>query len=206
MKTNLYPALAGTIGYVLDNFSTPDESRKQALNNIVSYLKDNPDKRKLVFVCTHNSRRSHLAQYWAAAAAAYYNIEDVAVFSGGTEATALHPYTIEALLESSFEVRVKQERDTNPHYEILLGGHIAPIPGFSKKIASSPNPTTDFCAVMVCTDADEGCPFVPGALKRVSLPYIDPKISDDSPERRKTYHQRSLEIAREMLWVFEQVV
>ncbi|MCH8524931.1 MAG: protein-tyrosine-phosphatase [Balneolales bacterium] len=204
MKTNLYPALAGTIGYVLDNIAAPDESRKQLLQNISEYIKNNPLHRNLTFVCTHNSRRSHLAQYWAAAAAAYYDVEDVHVFSGGTEATALHPNTLDALLESSFEVKLKQDDETNPVYEILLGGHIPAILGFSKKIDTSPNPDKDFCAVMVCTEADEGCPFVPGAKERVSLPYVDPKVSDGTPERRKVYHERSLQIAREMLWVFEQ--
>lgn len=205
MKTQLYPGLAGTIGYVLDTVAAPTAAREEKLLPLVNYLCNHPDSRRLLFVCTHNSRRSHLAQCWAAAASVYYDVAGVEVYSGGTEVTALHLHTIDALLESLFEVRVKEEHASNSHYEILLGGHLPPVTGFSKTIDSPINPSSDFCAVMVCAEADEGCPFVAGAKERVSLPYTDPKYSDRQPDRRKVYHKTSLEIAREMLWVFEKV-
>lgn len=205
MKNQLYPALAGSIGFVLDNFSAPDANRQKQLIALADYLRNHPKNRDVIFVCTHNSRRSHLSQYWSAAAAVYYNIDEFRSYSGGTEATALHPNTIDALRECSFEIRLTEEHETNPKYEVNLGGSIPRLEGFSKKIGESPNPTKDFCAVMVCSDADEGCPFVPGATTRISLPFEDPKSSDGTPEQAKTYHRRSLEIAREMLWTFEQL-
>jgi len=204
MKSQLYPALAGTIGYILDTLPAPAASRQKPLQELAAYIRENPSSVNLLFVCTHNSRRSHLAQYWAAAAAAYYDVPNVQTYSGGTEATALHLHTIDALLESSFEVRLEEKHPDNPRYDILLGGHIPAISGFSKTMDSPPNPSSGFCAVMVCSDADEHCPFVPGAQQRISLPFDDPKISDGKPERKKVYHERSLQIGRELLWAFEQ--
>ena len=43
---------------------------------------------RLIFICTHNSRRSHMAQLWAQTAAAYHGVAAIETFSGGTEATA----------------------------------------------------------------------------------------------------------------------
>ncbi|WP_144059748.1 arsenate-mycothiol transferase ArsC [Rhodopirellula sallentina] len=61
---------------------------------------------RLTFICTHNSRRSQLAQVWAQTAAAYFGLtrEDVLCFSGGTEATACNRRTVEALRRSGFVV------------------------------------------------------------------------------------------------------
>jgi arsenate reductase (thioredoxin) len=205
MKKKLFPGLSGTIGHVLTHYSEPDNGRKAILLQIADFLKSNPGNRNLVFVCTHNSRRSHLAQYWAAAAAAYYNIEGVNTYSGGTESTALHPNTVDALRESNFEVMITEDDQVNPRYEIILGGTLPHIEGFSKKTGDDPNPKSNFCAIMVCNEADEACPIVAGAALRVSLPYIDPKISDGTPQRSKVYHERSHQIAREMLWLFEQL-
>jgi arsenate reductase (thioredoxin) len=205
MRKKLFPGLSGTIGHVLTYNAAPNQQRIEILQQLVDFLRSNPDQRNLLFVCTHNSRRSHLAQYWAAAAACFYDIENVKTFSGGTETTALHPYTVEALKESNFEVMIVGEHPVNPQYDIILGGTLPHIEGFSKKIGDAPNPQTEFCAVMVCSEADEACPFVPGATARVSLPYIDPKVSDGTAKRKSVYHERSHEIAREMLWVFEQL-
>lgn len=205
MRKHLYPALNGTITDILEQIPAPNDSRQELLRQIADYLTSNPNSRNLLFVCTHNSRRSHLSQYWAAAAAAYYDVIDLNSFSGGTEATAFHTNTIDALVACGFEIRLEEKHPTNPKYVVQLGGLIPKLSGFSKRNGESPNPTKDFCAIMVCSQADEGCPFVPGAIKRVSLPFEDPKVSDGTKTQQKTYLQRSREIAREMLWVFEQV-
>ena len=47
---------------------------------------------QLMFVCTHNSRRSHISQQRAQASAAYLNVDNVQTFSGGTEATAFNMF------------------------------------------------------------------------------------------------------------------
>ena len=58
---------------------------------------------------------------------------------------------------------------------------------------------------MTCDHASENCPIVPGAEKRISITYLDPKISDGTPEQKAVYEERSLQIATEMKYVFSQV-
>ena len=57
---------------------------------------------------------------------------------------------------------------------------------------------------MVCNDADQKCPTVPGATDRFSIPFVDPKGSDDTEAESSTYDERSTQIAREFLWVAQK--
>ena len=59
---------------------------------------------------------------------------------------------------------------------------------------------------MTCTHADENCPFIPGAEKRISLPFEDPKAFDDTSEEAEQYDKRSLQIATEMKYVFNELL
>jgi len=52
---------------------------------------------------------------------------------------------------------------------------------WSKKYNDTANPKKDFCAVMVCSEADKSCPSVDGAELRVGMPYDDPKYFDGTP-------------------------
>lgn len=206
MRKQLYPSLQGTILTILDRLPEPDAGRKAILRELAAYIRDNPGARNLMFVCTHNSRRSHMAQMWAAAAAAWFGVDGVQTFSGGSEVTAMHLNTLDALTRCGFEINVEENRPSNPVYKVLLGGRIPHIKAFSKTITDKSNPRSGFCAVMVCSEAEEACPVVHGATKRILLTYEDPKVSDDTPEQKKTYLQRSHQIGREMLWAFEQAV
>ena len=67
------------------------------------------------------------------------------------------------------------------------------------------NPKSDFAAIMTCSQADEGCPFVPGAEKRIPITYEDPKAFDGTPEQAQKYRERSEQIATEMFYVFSQI-
>ncbi|MDP5044790.1 MAG: protein-tyrosine-phosphatase, partial [Leeuwenhoekiella sp.] len=64
------------------------------------------------------------------------------------------------------------------------------------------NPQTGFAALMTCADADENCPFIPGAEKRLPLRYDDPKISDGTTQEEEVYAARSKQIATEMKYIF----
>lgn len=205
MSKKLYPRLAATLQEVRESIDEPSPERKAILSRISEWLKADLMNRRLIFVCTHNSRRSHLAQYWAAAAAEFCNVQGIETFSAGTEATAMHPHTVEALIECGFEIRIPDSVSSNPVYQVRLGGLLPVMPGFSKALGHESLPTENFCAVMVCDSAAEACPFVPGASARVPVLYKDPKESDGTPKRRITYLNRSKEIAREMLWIMEDV-
>lgn len=202
MRRQLYPKLFASILDLLDESDTIPQDRKEILASLTNYLKST-ESPKLTFVCTHNSRRSHLAQAWAWAAAMYFEKPNVMVYSGGTEATALYPQAGAALKDAGFEIRVGPEL-RNPKHVLRTGGHLPDITLFSKKFDDAANPSSDFCVVTVCSEAEKECPFVPGASHRVHLPYEDPKAFDDSPKKAVAYLERSRQIGRELLWAFQQ--
>lgn len=190
--------------YVIGTFDAIPESKKSILQELTAFLKNKLYKEEIaeiVFVCTHNSRRSQMSQIWAHAAAVYYGITGVKCYSGGTEETAFNPRSVKVLQKSGFIIK-QISRVENSLYHIYLSEGSEPILGFSKEFAHIGNPQSKFCAIMTCTDADEACPFVPGAEKRISLPYEDPKRTDGTSFEEQAYHNSSLEIAREMFFVF----
>jgi arsenate reductase (thioredoxin) len=205
MSKKLYPRIAATLYEVRESLPEPSGQRADVLMKVVNWLKADVSNRSLLFVCTHNSRRSHLAQYWAAAAAEFCDVPGIETYSAGTEATAMHPHTVEALIECGFEIIIPDVVASNPVYRVKLGGMLPESPGFSKTLTHESLPKDNFCAVLVCDSAAEACPFVPGASERIPVLYNDPKESDGTPKRRITYLNRSKEIAREMLWIMEMV-
>ena len=189
------------------NLSTIPAERQAVLQPLADYIKAKRDAQQpinLTFICTHNSRRSHLGQVWAQVAAAYFGVENVHCFSGGTETTACNPRTIAAFERAGLKVTKTTESD-NPVYEICFDDLSHPIIAFSKVYDQAPNPSSAFAAIMTCDHAEANCPYIPGAEKRLPIMYIDPKVSDDTPEETATYDARCRQIATEMKWVFGQL-
>ena len=158
----------------------------------------------LNFICTHNSRRSHFGQIWLQMAAAYYEIDLVKAYSGGTEETAFNPRAVAALQRAGFAVEVGI--GANPRYEISSSLGNLHLVIFSKKHDHLENPKKDFCAVMTCAEAAEACPVIFGADLRVKLLYEDPKSADGMDHERTTYDERCFQIATEMFYVMKQVL
>lgn len=183
------------------------EDRKAILQPLISFIQakiNSKEEIRLHFICTHNSRRSHLAQVWAQALAKYYSIENVVCYSGGTEATALYPMVAETLAIQGFTIQ-KLSEGKNPVYGIKFSENTPPIIGFSKTYEDVFNPKSGFAAIMTCTQADAGCPFIAGAENRISIPYDDPKTFDNTPQQAEKYLERSTQIATEMFYVFSKV-
>ena len=183
------------------------EERKEVLKPLIDYvqLKVSAGKNvNLNFICTHNSRRSHLTQVWAQTMAHYFNVKNVLCYSGGTEATALFQMSAKALENAGFQIEMLSE-GTNPVYAIKYDENAHPIIGFSKKYDASFNPQNEFAAIMTCNNADADCPFIPGAEIRIPVKYDDPKAFDNTPLQEEKYVERSLQIASEMLYVFSQI-
>jgi arsenate reductase len=179
------------------------EDRKSLLDELTAYIsfkqKENQPT-NLNFICTHNSRRSHLGQVWAAAMAAYFEIPNVLTFSGGTETTTVFPKIVETLRNQGFEIEITDESD-NPLYQAAYSENDA-LYLFSKEYDDDANPTDNFAAIMTCSQADEGCPFIAGTDKRIALTYEDPKVSDGTDQQQQVYRERSEQIATEMKYVF----
>lgn len=190
-----------------NEFGQISDERRQQLAPLTEYVRAQiaaGKPVKLTFICTHNSRRSHLSQVWARTAAAHYGVENVESYSGGTEATAFNPRAVAALRRAGFEIPDVLEVG-NPKYDVKWHTAAAPMVCFSKKYDQGPNPTSGFAAVMTCTQADKACPVVAGAVLRVAVPYEDPKAFDNTPEEQRMYDERTAQIARELLYVFSRV-
>ena len=186
---------------------TITSDRKAVLQPLTDYIQfkiENNQKIRLNFICTHNSRRSHLSQVWAQAMANYFNINNVVCYSGGTEATALFPMVAETLKNSGFKINTLS-KNSNPVYSIKYSENEHPIIGFSKKLDSDFNPKSAFAAIMTCSQADGGCPFIAGAEKRIPITFEDPKAFDNTPLQAEKYLERSIQIATEMQYVFSQI-
>ena len=188
---------------------TLDAERAGNLAPLIDWLAQQQSKGEpapLVFVCTHNSRRSQMGQAWARAAALELGIEQVTTWSGGTESTAFNPRAVAALRSHGFAIEETGEMkgDVNVVYTLGYGPGVTDT-AFSKVYSHDFNPKSGFAAVMVCSSADASCPFVEGADVRISLPYLDPKVSDGTPEEAATYRAKSEEIGREMVWLMQSV-
>lgn len=183
------------------------EERKAVLQPLVDFIQSKVLKGqdiRIHFICTHNSRRSHLSQIWAQTLAYYFNISKVFCYSGGTEATALFPMVVETLRNSGFEISMISKND-NPIYSIKYADNVHPIVGFSKTLDDDFNPKSEFAAIMTCDSANEACPFVPGAETRIPITFEDPKAFDNTPQQAEKYNERSLQIATELFYVFSQI-
>lgn len=201
MERTLHPDLQRYVNErVLPAMAAIPAERKESLGLIADFIKERKAAgatADLTFICTHNSRRSHLSQLWAATAAWHFGLDHVRTHSGGTEATAFNPRAVAAVERAGFQV-VRPE-GKNPVYEVSFAPSAQAARCWSKVYNDPANPSKDFCAVMTCSEADKNCPIVFGALDRISLPYIDPKEADGTPEEAARYDERCLQIAAE-LW------
>lgn len=174
----MHPQLSST----LENSSKLiiSEERIAVLQPLVEYIQtkiNNLETIQLNFICTHNSRRSHLSQIWAQTMAYHFGIKNVFCYSGGTEATAMFSKVGETLSNQGFQIQ-QLSSDNNPVYAVKFDKNEAAIICFSKTFDNAFNPTSGFAAIMTCSSADEGCPFIAGAEKRFPIRYDDPKAFD----------------------------
>ncbi|MCD6019529.1 MAG: protein-tyrosine-phosphatase [Bacteroidetes bacterium] len=181
--------------------------RKEILDKFTLYIRNKVQENKpirLVYVCTHNSRRSHFGQVWAQAAASYYKVPNVHTYSGGTEATAFHPNAIHALEKIGFQIK-KTSEEKNPVYEVSYDLDEQPALCFSKTYDDKNNPQSGFAAIMTCSDAEENCPFIPGVELRIATTFDDPKEFDNTSQQDEKYSERCKQIALETFYVFSKI-
>jgi protein-tyrosine phosphatase/arsenate reductase len=189
------------------DFALISIERKILLEKISVYItskKEDGNLINLVYICTHNSRRSHFGQICAHLAANYYEIQSVHVFSGGTEATAFNVNAISAIERIGFKIK-KQSHDLNPLFHVHYSDASDPIVCFSKVYNHSQNPVNNFAAIMTCSDAEKNCPFIPGVELRIGTTYDDPKTFDNTPLQDTKYDERLKQIAVETFYVFSLI-
>ena len=120
-------------------------------------------RRRVLFVCTHNSARSQMAEGFLRALAG----DRFEAASAGTEATRVHPLAIQVMAERGID----------------LGAHR------SKVFTSMLDQPWDYM-ITVCDDANERCPFVPGASTRLHWAFEDPSRAGGSDAERLAVFRR----------------
>lgn len=203
----LFPTIQTFFNSAASEFIQIPSERKNALKELSQYIsqkKINKNEVSLTFICTHNSRRSHIAQIMAQAAAAYFGINHVNCFSGGTEVTAFNKNAVNALRKIGFEITAITNT-SNPFYEVKYSSNFPALMAFSKEYSSTANPQKNFGAILTCNQADASCPIVNGADGRFKISYQDPKLFDGTPEQDQVYAERCKQIAIEMLYVFSLI-
>lgn len=202
------PRLRAYIAEVTAELALVPPERQEALREIAAVmgreLEAGRDAR-LTFICTHNSRRSHLSQIWLQTAAAWYGLDRVRAYSGGTEVTACNCRTVTALRRAGFALSDATGPGDNPVYRVSYASNRPPVLAYSKHYRAAGNPRHGFIALMTCSVADRSCPRVEGALARFAIHYADPRLCDDLPTETAAYDARCREIAREMFFLLAEV-
>lgn len=120
-------------------------------------------KRRVLFVCTHNSARSHMAEAMLRAWAG----DRFEASSAGTEATGIKPETIQVMQEIG----------------ISLDGHR------SKTIEEFRGQSFEWF-ITVCDEAQKNCPVLPGVEHVGHWSIEDPSLADGTPEERLAVFRR----------------
>jgi len=203
----LNASLQPYVQQITAEFNQIPDKRKRALTKLALYIstkQSSGEQAQLTFICTHNSRRSHMAQIWTQVAAHYYGVEGIQTYSGGTEVTAFNSRAVAAMKKVGFNIKTVKEGN-NPVYAVTFAENVAAIESFSKKYDDQVNPQKDFAAIMNCSEADKNCPFIPGASLRIPIPYDDPKNFDGTAQEEAQYDERCRQIAREMFFMVSKI-
>ncbi len=207
----LLPRLAAHLDRLAASFDRIDEGHRKAGERLAAWIAESAGPLHLTVVCTGNSRRSILGATMGNLAAAYCGLPEIRFHSGGTAPTAFYRGTVACLKEIGVEIEPTGEEaprgepgTANPVYRVRWGSAGEPpmeTLEFSKRYDDPSNPQQGFAALMVCDEADAGCPAVRGAALRLSLPFPDPKTFDQTPEEAIRYAERRDDLGRLMLWV-----
>jgi hypothetical protein len=206
-ETNVLETLRPSVKRAVSEFNQINPERRNELKEAAAFISEQKAKgnsAELTFICTHNSRRSHMSQLWAQTAAAYYGLPEVKTYSGGTEVAACNYRTVNALRRAGFSI-VQSTTGTNPVYLAQFSESAPPVKLYSKLFEAKENPQRGFAAIFTCDKAAASCPFVPHAERRLPIMYEDPKVSDGTPAESAAYDERSRQIAREMFYMMSQV-
>ena len=120
-------------------------------------------RRRVLFICTHNSARSQMAE----GLLRQHGGEQFEVFSAGTEATAVRPLAIEAMAELGIDIAGQESKTLDRYVN---------------------EPFDD--VITVCDTAAEACPIFPGAQRTRHWSFEDPSKATGSEEERLAVYRR----------------
>ena len=114
-------------------------------------------KKRVLFLCTHNSARSQMAEGLLRNMAG----DRFDVFSAGTERTYVQPLAIDAMREIGIDITAQT----------------------SKTLDELEGQTFDY-VITVCDRANESCPILPGTTERIHWSFEDPTAATGTDEQR----------------------
>ena len=134
-------------------------------------------KKKILFLCTHNSCRSQMAE----GIVNHYLGDNIQAFSAGTEAAFVHPRAIAVLNEIGIDISRHR----------------------SKSLAEFEGETFDY-VITLCGSANEHCPLFFGGVRRIHIGFDDPAGATGSEETIMAEFRRVRdEIRHKLLEFFE---
>ena len=209
-RMQLLPDLCHHAAFLTTSFDMIDDEHLKSIDQLSDWIAEQSTPNRTLHVlttCTGNSRRSILSAAMGNLAAAYYGLDNVRFHSGGTVPSAFNRRTIATLKDIGFQIEptgAEAKRGDpmtpNPIYQVRWGTGLE-TSEYSKLYTDKSNPRTDFAAILVCSEADQECPTVPGASLRVSMTFIDPKYYDDGVFEKRKYAERRDDIGRSYLAV-----
>ena len=133
---------------------------------------------RVLFLCTHNSARSQMAE----GILRHFAEEDIEVASAGTEARGVHPLAIAVMAEIGIDISRAE----------------------SKTLDRFLDQRWDY-VITVCDDANESCPVFPRARHSMHWSFSDPSAVEGSEdERREAFrHVRDAILERLLAWLEE---
>jgi arsenate reductase len=114
-------------------------------------------KQRVLFLCTHNSARSQMAEGLLRASAG----DRYDAFSAGTEATHVRPLAIRAMAELGIDISKHESKTLDRYLDERFDA-----------------------VITVCDDANESCPVFPGAAQRLHWGFPDPSRARGSEEEQ----------------------
>jgi arsenate reductase len=121
------------------------------------------EKIRVLFLCTHNSARSQMAEGLLRDLAG----DQFEVMSAGTEATQVRPLAVRAMEEIGIDISGQESKTLDRYLDQPF----------------------DY-VITVCDDANEACPFFPGAQSRLHWSFEDPSRAEGSDEERLEVFRR----------------
>src|SRR5579883_1687438 len=120
-------------------------------------------KRRILFICTHNSARSQMAEGLLRT----LGNDQFEVYSAGTEATFVRPLAIQVMAEIGIDISQQQSKTLDRYLD---------------------EPFDE--VITVCDTAAETCPFFPGAAHRRHWSFADPSKATGSEEEQLAFYRR----------------
>jgi arsenate reductase (thioredoxin) len=134
---------------------------------------------RVLFLCTHNSARSQMAE----GLLRWLGKDDFAPFSAGTEPGQLHPLAVAVMQDINVDISGKRSKHLNEYLDQEF----------------------DY-VITVCDRAKETCPTFPGDPVRIHWSFDDPAVVEGNEETRREFFRkiRSQIGDRLRLWVLNQ--